>query len=131
MSAIDMYNRRKGAEQRRQSAVDARFRIADMLSRCIEAETQTEDGFDEALLKDIGMREGEEARLAHDGDEGQEEGDGGGEEREEQDAAAAKVFDAAADEAFASAAAAYSHIRCDEIEKMMMQTKTSAVVTYP
>jgi len=40
MSAIDMYNRRKGAEKRRLEAIDERFRIADMIGRFENAAVQ-------------------------------------------------------------------------------------------
>ena len=108
MSAIDMYNRRKGYEQRRLSAADERFRLADMMGRVSDAGVQTDDGLDEALLKEIQME------VAGEGGDGSEDGgDHVEEEEEEEDVAAAKEFDAAADEAFAYAAAAFADIRCD------------------
>ncbi len=104
-----MYNRRKGYEQRRLSAADERFRVVDMIGRVNDAGVQTDDGLDEALLKEIQME------VAGEGGDGREDGgdDAEEEEEEEKDVAAAKVFDAAADDAFAYAAAAFADIRCD------------------
>lgn len=114
MSAIDMYNRRKGYEQRRLTAADERFRILDMMGRVSDAGVQTEDGFDEALLKDIGMQVEEEFDEAG---ADQEDADGGGtgvEQEEEDVAAATKALDAAADEAREGAAAAFADDRCGD-----------------
>jgi hypothetical protein len=53
LSAIDAYNKRKSLEQRRLEAVDQKFRIMDLVGIVGDAATQTEEGFDEALLHEI------------------------------------------------------------------------------
>jgi hypothetical protein len=116
MSAIDMYNRRKGAEKRRLEAIDERFRIADMIGRFENAAVQTDDGFDEMLLKNIASDISKDLPL-DDVVEEEEQEDAVSDNDEDgaaNDVASAKAFDAAADSAFAFAAAAFTDIRYDD-----------------
>jgi hypothetical protein len=99
--------------------MDERFRLFDMAGRVADATAQTEDGFDEVLLKEIerevvagapevvGLEPGEEL------DDADADADADADDVSE-DIAAANAFDAAADSAFAYAAAAFTDIRHDD-----------------
>ncbi len=90
------------------------------MSRVGDVGLQTEDDFDDALLKEIGVIGVEEDGVVDDVDTEHEDGDGDGVdgmEILEEDIAAAKVLDAAADDAYAYAAAAFADVRCNEMKK--------------